>query len=168
MTQPLEDLQATAQLVLSSPTPSNRTVMRRTADTLLNRSDLLESLTPKDRWRLVQILFPFFTLPPGWRAVAEAGGLTPPQIAQLIARRVTAIKSREDAQREAPFIRELVRQAANERLAYKLPLAPFLTQIIDVLRTHAPELLAEAKDRIQSWRLAAQRWLHRHKGTKRW
>ncbi len=167
-TPSLEEMKETARLVLTSPVPTQPQVMKLTADTLLNSSELLKSLSRADRWELARILFPHFTLPPGWRAVAEAGGLTGPQIASLIASRVIAITSRDAARNEEDFLRELLRPARERRHAYQALLAPHLLQMIEVIRTYAPSTLRSAQPRLESWRRTAAEWLRRHRPPRQW
>lgn len=167
-TPSLGEMKETARLVLASPVPTQPQVMRLTANALLNSAELLRSLSPEDRWKLARILFPHFTLPPGWRAVAEAGNLTGPQIASLLAKRVFAIRSRADARNEEEFLRELIRPASEKGLAYRYLLAPHLLHVIEVIRVHAPEILRSAQPRIASWRRIATEWLRRHQPPRRW
>lgn len=167
-TPSLEEMKETARLVLTSPIPTQTQVMKLTADTLLSSAELLRSLPADDRWELAQILFPHFTLPPGWRAVAEAGGLNGPQIASLIALRVFAITSRTDARREEEFLRELIRPARERGLSYQTLLAPHLFHMMEVIRTHAPNVLTSAQSRLESWRRTASEWLRKHQPPRRW
>lgn len=164
----LEEMKETARLVLTSPTPTQPRVMKLTANTLLNSAELLQSLSEDDRWELAQILFPHFTLPAGWRAIAEEGGLTGPQIGSLIASRVIAINSSDDARNEEEFLREILRPARERRLAYQPLLAPHLLRMIEVIRTHAPSILRSAQPRIESWQRSAAAWLRRHRPPRRW
>jgi hypothetical protein len=131
----------------------NDPAAKAAANLLLNNSTLLKSLDEKLRVVLVDRLFVALDLKPGWRKVAEEGGLTPGFIATLITRRVRAIKSRADAAAEATFVDELLQVPSDDRLRYQ----PIMTKaqlrtVANTLWQHAQEKMKAVRDPRSFWR----------------
>lgn len=113
----------------------------------------IKNISAKVWFVMCEALFPFFDLPPGWRAIAERGGLLPGHIATFVTNRVKAIDSFEKAQQEILFIRELLRVPDDARLRYQ-PLMDRrqLRAIARTLQRFAPEEMAAVHDPRSMWR----------------
>jgi hypothetical protein len=122
----------TLEEIVRKARSANKGVLRETAQCFLASVELMTQAKSK-RWRLAERLFPHFTLPPGWLAVALGGKLKEQEVAQILMDRIKAIETPEDVRRERDFLRVfIVEEPATANLAYRRILSG--SHLDDVLR----------------------------------